>query len=286
MGGTANEDRMSAVIPFVFTHDEEQIPIRVLKFGDDLWFVGADVCSALGLLNSRQALSRLKNAQRGVIPMDTPSGTQTMTIISESGLYLLTMRSDKPRAKAFQDWIADDVLPTIRRTGKYELPVAASPQPDLLLPALNRIDVRLGRIETKLDRDRAYFSTAAIRIAYANVDKFNDGYCIYCNQTKITERGRPLGNSERHHGDLNRVNSAPDNCQVPCNYCHDRIHQPNHADPIKPLDAITIASEFQRRVRQKQARINAPDGRSIIHWDFRAATQADMGFPVSAKGKK
>jgi prophage antirepressor-like protein len=276
---------MSNVIPFVFSHDQEQTPIRVLKLGDDLWFVGADVCGALGIINGRQALRPLKQEQVCVYPIYTKAGRRSVSIISESGLYLLAMRSDKPRAKAFQDWIAEDVVPTIRRTGKYELSVAAPPQPDFLLPALNRIDDRLGRIETKLDRDRARhnFSPAAVRSAYANVSKFNDGYCIYCNQTEITKGGQPLSNSEVHHGDLNRVNNAADNCQVPCDDCHDRIHRPNHPDLIKPLDAITIASEFQRRVRQKQARIKAPDQRSIIYWDFRAATQADMGFPTSPK---
>ena len=53
--------------------------------------------------------------------VSTPGGPQEMTIINESGLYMVIFRSDKPEAKAFKRWVTHEVLPSIRRTGRYEL---------------------------------------------------------------------------------------------------------------------------------------------------------------------
>ena len=54
--------------------------------------------------------------------MDTPSGEQEMTIVSEAGLYSLILRSRKPEAKSFKRWVTHDVLPSIRKTGAYVVP--------------------------------------------------------------------------------------------------------------------------------------------------------------------
>ena len=89
---------------------------------DEPWFVAKDVCAALGLGNSRQALARLDDDERGVISTDTPGGKQQMTTVTEPGFYKLVMRSRKPEAKAFQRWATHEVLPALRREGAYEVP--------------------------------------------------------------------------------------------------------------------------------------------------------------------
>ena len=90
--------------------------IRMVTINDAPWFVGADVANALGYKNSRQALStNVDTEDRGVHPMDTPSGKQEMTVINESGLYSLILSSKLPTAKAFKHWVTSEVLPTIRQ---------------------------------------------------------------------------------------------------------------------------------------------------------------------------
>ena len=99
--------------------NEEFGEIRTVEQGGDTWFIANDVCRALELDNSRQALSRLDEDEKDVTLNDTLGGMQTMAIINESGLYSLVLSSRKPEAKAFKRWITHEVLPAIRRTGSY-----------------------------------------------------------------------------------------------------------------------------------------------------------------------
>ena len=99
--------------------------VRVVLIDSQPWFVAKDVCDVLAHTNSRMALERLKAYEKGVTTVYTLGGNQEMAIISESGLYRLVLTSRKPEAEPFQDWVCQEVLPQIRKTGKYE------PQPKL-----------------------------------------------------------------------------------------------------------------------------------------------------------
>jgi prophage antirepressor-like protein len=70
----------------------------------DPWFLAADVCATLGIANSRDALAGLDEDEKDVVTADTLGGPQAMSIISESGLYSLVLRSRKPEAKRFKKW--------------------------------------------------------------------------------------------------------------------------------------------------------------------------------------
>lgn len=107
----------SAVIPFQFQTNTVRTVIR----NEEPWFVAKDVCEALGIANSRDAVSRIPGKDKGVASSDTPGGVQNLSIISEAGLYRLVLRSDKPEAEPFIDWVTSEVLPTLRKTGKYDM---------------------------------------------------------------------------------------------------------------------------------------------------------------------
>ena len=88
----------------------------------ETYFVGKDVAEALGYSNVRDALSKhIDSEDKGVAKCDTLGGNQAMTIINESGLYALILSSKLPQAKAFKRWVTSEVLPQIRKTGRYEL---------------------------------------------------------------------------------------------------------------------------------------------------------------------
>lgn len=127
-------------------------PLRVVMRDDEPWFVAADVCDALGLDNSRQAMTRLDDDEKGVISNDTPGGAQQATIINESGLYSLIMGSRKPEAKKFRKWVTAEVLPAIRKTGRYEAPVAAvvPPQVQALTIALEERTAEVAQLQSQL----------------------------------------------------------------------------------------------------------------------------------------
>lgn len=96
--------------------------VRVVMKGDEPWFAANDVSNILGLSNPRSSLSLLDDDEKGVHTVDTLGGKQDVTIISEAGLYTLTMRSRKPQAKPFRRWVTHEVLPAINRTGAYTKP--------------------------------------------------------------------------------------------------------------------------------------------------------------------
>lgn len=93
--------------------------VRVIDQNGEPWFVAKDVCAALDIGNSRQAITRLDEDEKGVILTDTLGGIQELSVVNEPGLYTLILGSRKPEAKAFKRWITHEVLPEIRRTGRY-----------------------------------------------------------------------------------------------------------------------------------------------------------------------
>ena len=125
-----------------FLYEETQV--RIVVIDGQPWFVAKDVCDVLEHSNSRKALERLDDDEKGVTTVYTLGGTQQMSIVNEPGLYNLIMTSRKLEAKAFRRWITHDVLPSIRQTGSYTLPQAPQPQlPSSFLEALEMLVVQV-----------------------------------------------------------------------------------------------------------------------------------------------
>jgi prophage antirepressor-like protein len=103
--------------------------VRTLVLDDQPWFAAKDVCSVLGIANSRRVAASLDDDEVRVYGMRTPSGRQQMQLVNESGLYNLIFRSRKAEAKAFRRWVTSEVLPAIRRTGGYQQPPRAKALP-------------------------------------------------------------------------------------------------------------------------------------------------------------
>lgn len=108
--------------------------IRVVENSGEPWFVGKDVAKVLGYSNPRDAIGKhVDEEDKGVAKCDTPSGTQQMTVINESGLYSLILSSKLPQAKAFKRWVTSEVLPAIRKTGSYKTPKQSSDREKAML---------------------------------------------------------------------------------------------------------------------------------------------------------
>lgn len=112
---------MTAIKPFEFPATGQ--PVRTVMVDGLPWFVAVDVASILGYANTRKAINDHVPArhQKGndSFPLADLGLHPQTKLISEAGLYRLVMRSDVPLAEPFQDWVTDDVLPAIRRTGSY-----------------------------------------------------------------------------------------------------------------------------------------------------------------------
>lgn len=115
-------DPTGTLVPF--NYGEAQV--RVVAIDSEPWFVLADLCKILHLPNRSMVARRLDDDMKGVTQIDTPGGRQSVTIVSEAGMYEVVIRSDKPEAAAFRRWVTGTVLPEIRRTGSYS-PAPALP---------------------------------------------------------------------------------------------------------------------------------------------------------------
>jgi hypothetical protein len=108
---------MTAVLAYQF----EEEPVRVVMIAGEPWFVANDLCKALTIANSRHALERLDEDEKGVALTDTLGGQQSINVVSESGMFALVLGSRKQEARRFRKWVTSVVLPSIRKTGRFEL---------------------------------------------------------------------------------------------------------------------------------------------------------------------
>ena len=129
----------------LFEHPEFGM-IRMELIDGEPWFCGSDVCDALGYENSRRTLSlhcreggvskRYIGVETGKRQDGSPATQKVeMNFINEGNLYRLILRSQLPSAEKFESWVCDEVLPSLRRRGRYELPKMLVPDE---LPSLPR----------------------------------------------------------------------------------------------------------------------------------------------------
>ena len=112
------------VLPFYYNSEDNKITtIRTIKDSDDkIWFVAKDVCDVLGLGNARQAISSLDDDEKNTVTInDGNRGNPNMNCVNESGLYTLIFQSRKPEARKFRKWVTNEVLPTLRKKGRYTI---------------------------------------------------------------------------------------------------------------------------------------------------------------------
>ena len=106
----------------VFQNQEFGELRTIVKDGEP-WFVAKDVCDALEIENSRDAVARLDTDEKNTVVLtDGTPGNPNKAIVSESGLYSLVLGSRKPQAHAFKRWVTHDVIPSIRKHGAYMTP--------------------------------------------------------------------------------------------------------------------------------------------------------------------
>ena len=124
--------------------------VRIIEQAGEPWFVLKDVCDVLGLKNPSIVADRLDIDERSKFNLGRQGDG---TIVNESGLYSVILRSDKPEAKRFRKWITSDVLPAIRKRGGYLSPAVDFTNPD-------NIQVMLDA--WRADRDRLLAAKPAI----------------------------------------------------------------------------------------------------------------------------
>ncbi|MBC3067147.1 ORF6C domain-containing protein [Staphylococcus hominis] len=101
----------------------EELSVRTMSIDGEPYFVGKDVAEILGYKKTANAINKhVDDEDKGVTKLGTPGGVQDVTIINESGLYSLIFSSKLESAKRFKRWVTSEVLPTLRKTGTYQVP--------------------------------------------------------------------------------------------------------------------------------------------------------------------
>lgn len=132
-------------------NNEDFGSVRTITKDNEPMFCLADVCKALEINNVSQLKTRLKND--GVITndvIDNLGRKQTATFINESNLYKVIFQSRKPSAEKFTDWVTDEVIPSIRKTGSYAVPMTTGEQIQLLAQGNVELNQRVDKVEDKV----------------------------------------------------------------------------------------------------------------------------------------
>ena len=140
----------------LFTLNFDNSPVRTTEINNQIWFLANDVCSILEYKNPRKAIAdhckskgvtkRYTPALCDVTKRDTTSKarkSQEMTYISEANLFRLIIKSKQEKAVIFEEWVMEELLPTIRKTGSYSLTINTEQQ-QAIKQAVNEGSYRTG----------------------------------------------------------------------------------------------------------------------------------------------
>lgn len=204
--------------PFEFEGNK----VRALADGDEVMFVASDIAKILGYRDAANLARNLDDDERGIHEVSTPSGTQNMTVLTESGLYRSILNREiayvkEPEAQAFvkrfQRWVTHEVLPQIRRTGGYIPTTDVDDDMTILAKA-----VMIGQRTMEAQKQRIAEQQTRIvelepKARFADAVAASDGTCLIGELAKmLRQNGLDIGQNRlfeilRQDGYLGRTGS-------------------------------------------------------------------------------
>lgn len=144
-------------IPFRFQENE----LNVIQLNEEPWFIAKEIAGILGFNHVPSMIRGLDEDEKDVHLMHTLGGDQEVSIINESGLYSLILRSKKAEAKQFKKWVTSEVLPSIRKNGAYLTTTKAEEilaNPDIIIGLATQVKesrAKIAQLAQEID-DRNY----------------------------------------------------------------------------------------------------------------------------------
>lgn len=168
--------------------------IRTLTEDGEPWFVATDIAKALGYGHTPHMTRRLDLDEKGVRSVDTPGGKQSLTVISEAGLYGAVLGSKIPEAKAFKRWVTHEVLPAIRRDGGY---MAAKPDEtpeEIMARALRIADETMRRQKERIESLSSANAEMRPKALFADAVAASESTCLVGELAKmLRQNGVEIG---------------------------------------------------------------------------------------------
>ena len=128
-------------------NNEEFGEIRTVVVNEEPMFCLTDICKALEMSNPTMVAQRLDDDERTKLDLGRQGETN---FITESGLYAVILRSDKPNAKKFRKWVTSEVLPSIRKTGSYNKPMTTAEKIHLLAQGNEELNLKVDKVEAEV----------------------------------------------------------------------------------------------------------------------------------------
>lgn len=175
-----------------FTYQSNEV--RTVQRNGEPWFVLRDVCEVLCIGSPHKVYERLDEDEKGRSQIPTPGGLQEMSVINESGLYAVILRSDKPEAKPFRKWVTTEVLPSIRKNGGYIAQQEALSPEELMAKALMVAQQTIADREARIQAQAAEISALTVdkQIMQPKAEYFDD--LVDRNLlTNFTEAAKQIG---------------------------------------------------------------------------------------------
>ena len=200
---------MNDILVFHYKSSE----VRTVELNGEPWFVLKDVCAVLGISNHKMTAQRLDADEVSLTDItDSMGRQQETTVINESGLYNVILRSDKPEAKPFRKWVTSEVLPSIRKTGSYTMPKLSKEMQAIFLldDRTQKQEARLTALENTMTVDYSQQQTLKKAVGRVVVEALGGKTAPAYNDHHV--RGKLFSECNRDVQDWFRVNSV---CNVP-----------------------------------------------------------------------
>lgn len=156
----------------LFTNEELDMKVRVVEINGEPWLVGKDVAEVLGYSNTAKAIRDHVDIEDKLSERIVLSGqNREVSVINESGLYSLVLRSKLPEAKKFKRWVTSEVLPSVRKHGMYATDDLLN-DPDLMIKAANKIkEEKEGRLKAESQVKELTDKVVKLSIDVNNLEK-------------------------------------------------------------------------------------------------------------------
>lgn len=185
--------------PFEFEGNK----VRTLADGDEVMFVASDIAKILGYRDAANLARNLDDDERGIHEVSTPSGTQNMTVLTESGLYRSILNREiayvkEPEAQAFvkrfQRWVTHEVLPQIRRTGGYIPTTDADDDMTILAKAVMIGQRTMEAQKRRIAEQSEHIKALEPKARFADAVAASDGTCLIGELAKmLRQNGLNIG---------------------------------------------------------------------------------------------
>lgn len=200
------KNEVGSRLPQAFTFNASNQQVRTVVIDGKPFFVAKDVCAILGISNHKDAVSRLDDDERDGVGITDPIGRQQqVSVVNESGLYHLIFQSRKPEAKAFRKWVTSEVLPSLRKSGKYEMTSKAGlvPNPgaggflDLRTSPYTTVMLKGYRVRTVRHEDVDWYSLNDIHTAFqTRTDSHQDAGRLQTAGNNLVKKILIFGNTQ------------------------------------------------------------------------------------------